>query len=77
MVSIFLVFELESEGGVPKGFGVRLSDELLDLDRAVVVKVNGKKVHSGRVARRASDILTSLDERLDAASAATATIEIR
>jgi len=71
------VIELESEGGVPKGFGVGLSDELLDLDRPVVVKVNGKKVHSGRVVRRATDILTSLDERLDAASAATASIEIR
>ncbi len=44
---------------------LRLSDELLDLDRPVTVTVNGKEAFKGRVKRSAQAIWESLDQRLD------------
>lgn len=61
-------------GEVPAPMTLRLSDRLLDLDRPLTVTVNGKKVFHGKVTRRAVDILASLEDRADPASAATATI---
>lgn len=61
-------------GDVPPSFVLRLRDAFLDLDDPLTVTVNGRTVFSGTVTRRASDILASLEERLDATSAATATI---
>ena len=61
-------------GEVPAMMTLRLSDRLLHLDRPLTVTVNGKKVFHGKVTRRAADILASLEDRADAASAATATV---
>jgi transglutaminase-like putative cysteine protease len=63
------------EGDVPVSFGLGLSDELLNLDLPVQVRVNGKEVFSGRVERRAAVIAESLQERADGRSAATARVE--
>jgi poly(3-hydroxybutyrate) depolymerase len=62
------------EGEVPSPMSLRLSDRLLDLDRSLTVMVNGKKVFRGKPTRRAADILASLEERADAATAATAIV---
>lgn len=59
-------------GDVPSGTTLRLSDRLVDLDRPVRVTVNGRTVHDARIPRTAAAIRTSLAERADAASAATA-----
>lgn len=66
---------IEITGDVPSGFQVRLSDALLDLDQPLAVTVNGRQVFSGIAPRRAATILASLEERADAASAATGIIE--
>lgn len=62
------------EGDVPPKLTLRLSDRLLDLDRPLTVTVNGHKAFHGKPKRRAADILASLEERADGASAATATV---
>ncbi|MBX3746922.1 MAG: hypothetical protein KF833_16550 [Verrucomicrobiae bacterium] len=59
-------------GEVPGTLRLRLSDALLDLDRPVTVTVNGTEVFAGKADRTAAAIAESLEERLDAASAATA-----
>lgn len=64
------------DGDVPAGTELRLSDELLDLDQAVTVMVNGEEVHSGRVPRTAGAIRTSLEERLDPPAAASAVLAL-
>lgn len=63
-------------GKVPAGLMLRLSDRLVDLDAPVSVTVNGQRVFHGRVARTAAAIKTSLAERFDPASAATATLTL-
>jgi len=63
-------------GKVPGGLMLRLSDRLVDLDTPVSVTVNGQRVFHGRVARTAAAIKTSLAERFDPASAATATLTL-
>ena len=55
---------------------VRLSDELVDLDRDLVVKLNGKQKFSGKVDRLTSQMSVSLSERADHTSAASATITV-
>ncbi len=62
------------EGEICTGLTLRLADQLLDLDQSFQVKANGTEVFSGRVTRTASSILSSLRERVDPASAATATL---
>lgn len=59
-------------GDVPKGMTLRLSDELVNLDRSLRVSVNGREVFRGRVARRPEVMRESLQERADPRSAATA-----
>jgi len=63
-------------GTVPAGTIVRLSDRLVDLDKPVRVAVNGRKAFAGKVPRTAAAIVTSLEERLDPASAATALVRL-
>lgn len=63
-------------GTVPAGTIVRLSDRLVDLDKPVRVVVNGRKAFAGKVPRTAAAIVTSLEERLDPASAATALVRL-
>jgi len=55
---------------------VRLSDALLDLDRAVTVKYNGKVKFKGTVDRLKSRMSESLSERADNRSVASATITV-
>ena len=59
-------------GVVPSGSTLRLSDALLDLDREVIVSVNGRQIIAAKVPRTAAAILQSLQERADLPSAATA-----
>lgn len=60
------------DGDVPEKTSLLLSDELLDLDREVIIFVNGKSVISAKVARTADAIRQCLDERLDLPATATA-----
>lgn len=63
-------------GTVPAGTTLRLSDQLLNLDRPVKVIVNGRTAYSGRVARAGLAIEQSLEERADPASVATAMLKL-
>jgi hypothetical protein len=63
-------------GDVPPGLQLRLSDALLDLDQPLTVLVNGKEVFSGKAVRQAAVLRESLEERADAASAASALIRL-
>lgn len=55
---------------------LRLCDELLDLDRAVIVKANGRIIHDAVVPRTAAAIAQSLAERADPRTVATALLEV-
>lgn len=55
---------------------LRLSDELLDLDQAIEVTLNGKPAYSGKPSRSAHAILDSLTQRMDPTAIATAHIEL-
>jgi hypothetical protein len=55
---------------------LRLSDELVDLDKEVVVEFNGKEVFRGAVPRKTAAIFESLQERLEVGTAATALLEV-
>ena len=56
---------------------VRLSDQLVDLDKPVTISVNGQEKFSGTVKRSAREIIKSLDQRADPASAATASVTLK
>ena len=56
---------------------VRLSDQLIDLDKPVMITVNGEEVFSGKVKRSAREIIKSLDQRADSASVATASVTLK
>jgi len=58
------------------GLILRLHDRLVDLDQPVKVQLNGKTVFQGKVLRQAEAILTSLRQRADPHSAATALLEV-
>lgn len=60
------------EGDVPAGTSLWLSDALVDLDRPVTVKVNGKVRHEGRIARERGVIEAALAAKPDKAACATA-----
>ncbi|GAB4547531.1 MAG: hypothetical protein Tsb0013_07370 [Phycisphaerales bacterium] len=64
------------EGSSPERLTLRLSDALINLDEPVRIVVNGEVVFDGRVARTRGAIESSLDERFDPRSVATAVIEI-
>jgi pimeloyl-ACP methyl ester carboxylesterase len=64
------------EGEVNPGLVLRLSDQLLDLDKPVKITANGREVYSGQPIRRAAAILASLEERADPSAAATALISL-
>ena len=65
---------IQLTGDVPKQTIVRLSDQLLDLDKPVRVLVNDREVFNGIARRDAEVIRESLRERADASSAATAKV---
>jgi len=56
---------------------VRLSDQLLNLDKPVMITVNGEEKFSGKVKRSAREIIKSLEQRGDLASIATATVTVK
>ena len=56
---------------------VRLSDQLVNLDEPVSITVNGEEKFSGKVRRSAREIIRSLDQRGDPASAATASVTVK
>jgi len=60
------------EGDVPPLTTVWLSDALVDLDQPVTIKVNGKSVHEGKIAREREAISAALAERPEAADCPTA-----
>jgi hypothetical protein len=64
-------------GDVPNGIGLRLSDELLDLDQPVRVTIAEREIFNARVPRRALTIHASLQARADPRSAASAEVELR
>lgn len=55
---------------------LRLNDALIDLDKEVVVELNGKEAFRGTVTRQPTAIFQSLLERLDEKAVATAIVEI-
>jgi hypothetical protein len=65
--------EIRLDGEVPAGTMLYLSDALLDLDRAVSVRVNGKAVFTGVVPRTSSVIFKNMEERWDVKSVSSAT----
>ena len=56
---------------------VRFSDQLLDLDKPVMITVNGEEKFSGKVKRSAREIIKSLEQRADPASVATASVTLK
>lgn len=66
---------LEADG--PKKLRLRLSDELVDLDRPVTVTKDGKTLFQGILPRKPSVILRSLQERADPGTAAPAELELQ
>ncbi|MBM3845887.1 MAG: hypothetical protein FJ405_06335 [Verrucomicrobia bacterium] len=68
--------QIQLEGDIPAGTSLRLSDALVDLDRSIVILVNGKKKFSGKVKRQAATVISSLSQRADPATAATALLSI-
>jgi hypothetical protein len=65
---------IQIDGEAPALLQVRLSDRLLNLDKSVSLKVNGRKIFSGTVLRQAAVIRDSLEERADADTVATAIV---
>ncbi len=66
--------QIDLTGNVPSGTRIRLSDQLLDLDKPIMVTVNGTRVCE-RIAKRSPDVIRrTLEERLDPAAAACAEI---
>lgn len=55
---------------------LRLSDQLLDLSKEVIVILNGQEVHKGKVTRQTKAIWDSLNERFDPFSVASATLKV-
>jgi hypothetical protein len=64
------------DGDIPPGLELRLSDELVSLEKPITVVVNGKRQFSGKVPRQAGAILHSLAQRADPHSAATALLKL-
>ena len=56
---------------------LRLGDELLDLDKVITVKANGRECFKGRVERNVDTIWRSLRQRMDRRSVASATLQVK
>ena len=67
---------IELQGDVPAGLVLRLSDALLDLDQEIQVSIAGRELPPQRVRREAAEVLRSLSQRADAATAATARLVV-
>jgi pimeloyl-ACP methyl ester carboxylesterase len=64
------------EGDVPGKITLHLSDALVNLDKPVLVKINGKEAFKGKVDRTAAAITTALQSRPDIAACSTATLTL-
>lgn len=64
------------DGDVPEGITLHLSDTLVNLDKPILVKINGKESFKGKADRTAASIRTALDSRPDAPACPTATLKI-
>jgi len=53
-----------------------LSDQLVDLDREVVVNLNGKEAFRGVVTRRIADLVADLEDRFNRQAPAWARLEV-
>ncbi|MEH3102616.1 MAG: hypothetical protein PGN12_01745 [Sphingomonas phyllosphaerae] len=62
---------VDLQGAIPDGTTLRLTDDLMNLDKSVTVTVNGKVRFRGRITRTAGSIYKSLQQRADVSSAAT------
>ena len=69
--------EISVRAGEVKALTLRLHDQLLDLDKPVVVTADGKEVFKGKVERSMQALWQSLMERADSSSAATALLELK
>jgi hypothetical protein len=67
---------IELKGDVPPNLRLRLSDRLLDLDKPIAVRIEGREIFKGEVQRQAAAILSSLEERADPPAAATAALDL-
>ena len=56
---------------------IRLSDQLLDLNKEIKISVNGQKKFIGKVKRSVREIITSLGQRADPKSVATASVSLK
>ena len=56
---------------------IRFSDQLLDLDKEIKISVNGQKKFTGKVKRSVKEIITSLGQRADPKSVATASVSLK
>jgi hypothetical protein len=77
-----IVAEVEGQtvrltGDVPDQTQLRLSDQLLDLDREITVAVNGREVFKNKVSRTVEALRESLKERADPSSAATSILTLK
>lgn len=68
-------FDISAEGA--GRLTLLLSDDLLDLDQPFTVTVNGKTVSQGKVPRRASVLLETMKDTMDAPAAACARLELK
>jgi hypothetical protein len=67
---------IQIEGDLTGPLRLRLSDRLLDLDKPLAVVANGHEVFSGAAKRTAAAIVSSLAERADLPSTATAMLPV-
>lgn len=56
---------------------IRLSDHLVDLDKPVIISVNGQDKFNGKIKRSAREIIKSLEQRADPASVATSSVSLK
>ncbi|RYD20221.1 MAG: alpha/beta hydrolase [Verrucomicrobiaceae bacterium] len=64
------------EGDVPEKITLHLSDALVNLDKPILVKINGKESFKGKVDRTTESIRTALESRPDLPACPTATLKL-
>src|SRR5690606_20923269 len=69
--------EISIEGSVPETLTVYLSDELVNLDKPVVIRIHGKVVHEQVATRALAVIKEGLAERPDMSACPTAKVVIQ
>jgi hypothetical protein len=67
---------IEIEQPATGSLDLRLSDELLDLDKPIEVTISGRKIFAGKVSRSLAAIVQSLEEREDPDGVAPAQLHV-